>query len=65
MAAVTGAAWRKSSRSGPNGGSCVEVADNLPGQVLVRDSKDQTGPILTFAPTAWRSFLATVPDRRQ
>lgn len=64
MAAVTGAVWRKSRRSGPNGGGCVEVADNLPGRVLVRDSKDQAGPSLTFAPAAWRSFLATVPDRR-
>lgn len=64
MAAVTGAAWRKSSRSGPNGGGCVEVADNLPGRVLVRDSKDQSGPILAFAPTAWSAFVTTVTDRR-
>ncbi|MEO3744558.1 DUF397 domain-containing protein [Plantactinospora sp. B5E13] len=50
-------AWRKSSRSSSNGGNCVEVADNLPGQVLVRDSKDQTGPVLTFGPHAWRGFV--------
>ncbi|WFE27230.1 DUF397 domain-containing protein [Solwaraspora sp. WMMD791] len=49
--------WRKSSRSNSNGSDCVEVADNLPGRVLVRDSKDQTGPALTFDPTAWRSFV--------
>ena len=30
--------WRKSSRSGTNGGSCVEVATNRPGNVYVRDS---------------------------
>ncbi len=49
--------WRTSTRSGDTGGNCVEVADNLPGVVLVRDSKDRSGPSLAFAPTAWRSFL--------
>jgi hypothetical protein len=52
--------WRKSSRSNSNGGNCVEVADNLPGRVLVRDSKDQAGPVLTFSPGAWRAFVAQV-----
>ncbi|MEQ4305211.1 DUF397 domain-containing protein [Plantactinospora sp. B6F1] len=49
--------WRKSSRSGQNGGNCVEVADNLPGRVLVRDSKDQQGPVLTFTPEKWQAFV--------
>ncbi|TCB92711.1 DUF397 domain-containing protein [Micromonospora zingiberis] len=49
--------WRTSTRSTDSGGNCVEVADNLPGVVLVRDSKDRSGPSLAFAPTAWRSFL--------
>ena len=31
--------WRTSSHSGGNGGQCVEVARNLPGVVVVRDSK--------------------------
>lgn len=48
--------WRKSTRS-DNGGNCVEVADNISGRVLVRDSKDQAGPSLTFGPAAWRSFV--------
>lgn len=48
-------AWRKSSRSGA--GDCVEVADNRPGLVAVRDSKNPTGPVLTFSPTAWRHFV--------
>lgn len=56
MLDLTGAVWRKSSRSGGNGGDCVEVADNLPGVVAVRDSKDPTGPVLTFAPAAWSTF---------
>ncbi|MEO3819489.1 DUF397 domain-containing protein [Plantactinospora sp. B24E8] len=49
--------WRKASRSGQSGGDCVEVADNLPGRVLVRDSKDQSGPVLTFTPSAWQGFV--------
>ncbi len=49
--------WRKSSRSNGQGGNCVEVADNLPDRVLVRDSKDPSGPVLTFTPHAWRTFV--------
>ncbi|MDW5323748.1 DUF397 domain-containing protein [Plantactinospora sp. KLBMP9567] len=55
------ARWRKSSRSSANAGNCVEVADNLPGRVLVRDSKDREGPVLAFEYNAWRSFVAEVP----
>jgi len=35
----------------------VEVADNLPGRVLVRDSKDRQGPELTFTPEKWQAFV--------
>ncbi|MEU7839745.1 DUF397 domain-containing protein [Micromonospora sp. NPDC049114] len=54
---MTDARWRTSTRSSNNGGDCVEVADNLPGRVLVRDSKDRDGGTLIFAPTAWASFV--------
>jgi hypothetical protein len=54
---LNGAQWRKSSRSTDNGGACVEVADNLPGRVLVRDTKDRDGGTLTFTPQAWRAFV--------
>ncbi|MEU1810294.1 DUF397 domain-containing protein [Micromonospora sp. WMMD1076] len=57
MSNLTGAVWRKSSRSGGNGGQCVEVADNLSGIVGVRDSKNPSGPALTFDPQTWRSFV--------
>jgi hypothetical protein len=50
-------AWRKATRSGVNGGDCVEVAPAY-AEVAVRDSKDPSGPSLSFAPSAWRSFLS-------
>ncbi|ROT31306.1 DUF397 domain-containing protein [Micromonospora sp. HM5-17] len=57
---LTGARWRTSSRSNSTGGACVEVADNLPGVIGVRDSKNPTGPTLTFTPTAWRTFITNL-----
>ncbi|GIG86047.1 DUF397 domain-containing protein [Plantactinospora endophytica] len=60
---LTGADWRKSTRSSPNGGDCVEVARNLPDIVAVRDSKNVTGPTLAFAPAAWRAFIGGVNYR--
>ncbi|MFF0151635.1 DUF397 domain-containing protein [Micromonospora sp. NPDC005203] len=60
---LIGATWRKSTRSGSSGGDCVEVADNLPGIVGVRDSKDPTGPALLFGPVAWRAFVTEVSRR--
>ncbi|MCG5444325.1 DUF397 domain-containing protein [Micromonospora sp. NIE79] len=54
---LTGAQWRKSTRSSGNGGDCVEVADNLPGIVGVRDSKDPAGAALVFGAAAWRAFV--------
>jgi hypothetical protein len=54
---VTGAQWRKSTRSTSNGGACVEVADNLPGVVLVRDTKDRDGGTLAFGPADWQAFV--------
>jgi len=54
------AVWKKSSRSGNNGGNCVEVAANLPGIIAVRDSKNPNGPALAFTPGEWRAFLGGV-----
>jgi hypothetical protein len=51
--------WRKSTRSGSNGGGCVEVGQ-APGAVLVRDSRDPGGPRLAFGRAAWRRFAGQV-----
>jgi hypothetical protein len=52
--------WRKSSYSDDNGGSCIEVADNLPGVVPVRDSKDPLGPVLVVPAAGWTAFVEGV-----
>ncbi|MDG4783572.1 DUF397 domain-containing protein [Micromonospora sp. WMMD961] len=65
MTDLAGATWRKSTRSGGSGGNCVEVADNLPGVVGVRDSKDPTGAALAFAPATWAAFVSGVKEQRQ
>jgi hypothetical protein len=59
----TGAAWRKSSFSGGNGGACVEVAivpGGTDGAVALRDSKNPSGPVLLFSPDEWREFTSAV-----
>ncbi|GAA2094003.1 hypothetical protein GCM10009759_21130 [Kitasatospora saccharophila] len=53
------ATWRKSSHSA-NGGNCVEVSDDIPGTVPVRDSKDPHGPALLFPAAAWSTFVTAV-----
>jgi hypothetical protein len=55
---ITDMSWRKSSYSGNGGGECVEVANA--DRVLVRDSRDQTGPVLAFTPEAWTAFTVAV-----
>ncbi|MGQ0778644.1 MAG: DUF397 domain-containing protein [Pseudonocardiales bacterium] len=50
--------WRTSSYTYGNG-ACVEVAPT-PDGVLVRDTKDRTGPALTVPTPAWHAFLTTV-----
>ncbi|MEV4271684.1 DUF397 domain-containing protein [Micromonospora aurantiaca (nom. illeg.)] len=60
MTDLTDAVWRKSTRSGDNGGACVEVATNHPGIVAVRDSKDASGPVLTYPANDWATFVAAI-----
>ncbi|MEU0741348.1 DUF397 domain-containing protein [Streptomyces sp. NPDC006134] len=49
-------AWFKSSYSTGNGGECIEVAA-ASNAVLVRDSKQSAGPVLTLGRQAWADFV--------
>ncbi len=51
--------WRKSAASA--GGACVEVAF-VQDSVLLRDSKDPSGPLLSFTLAEWAAFLVGVRD---
>ncbi|MGC4894132.1 DUF397 domain-containing protein [Micromonospora sp. DT31] len=55
---LSGAAWRKSTRSQTS--NCVEVAPLHAGPtgVALRDSKDPSGPVLLFDRAGWLGFLA-------
>lgn len=57
---LSGATWRRSSYSNTTGGECVEVADDFPAAVPVRDSKKPAGPALVFEAGAWSSFVTAV-----
>lgn len=54
--------WRKSSYSGPEAGSCLEVLDGHHVGVPVRDSKVVGGPVVVFSTVGWASFIATLRD---
>jgi len=56
---VTSVAWRTSSYSGDNGGTCVEVGTAGPA-VAVRDSKHPDGPQLAFPACTWTEFAERV-----
>jgi hypothetical protein len=47
--------WRKSSHSGSEGGSCVELASGN-GAVLVRDTTNRDGGTLALTAGAWQAF---------
>jgi Domain of unknown function (DUF397) len=53
--------WKKSSKSGANGGDCVEVRCHDTA-IQVRDSKDPTGPILRFTAAEWEAFIGSAKD---
>jgi hypothetical protein len=57
---MTEPTWRKSSYSGE--GNCVELSDQV-GRVLVRDTQNRQGPVLTVSATAWREFVGQIQER--
>lgn len=50
--------WRKSTYSGANGGDCVEVAST--DCIMVRDTKDRSGAVVTLTAEAWKRFTASL-----
>lgn len=54
--------WRKSSYSMGGNGDCIEVS-SAAGKVMVRDSKDRSGPLLAYPASTWREFLAEARER--
>jgi Domain of unknown function (DUF397) len=51
--------WRKSSYSNANGGDCIEIADE-DGAILVRDTKNRAGAMLSVDADAWERFTAAI-----
>ncbi|WP_327728948.1 DUF397 domain-containing protein [Streptomyces sp. NBC_00487] len=54
------AVWRKSSYSDGGGTNCLEVTDEVPGIVPVRDSKVPDSRPLLFSAGAWSAFVKVV-----
>ncbi|MFI7080751.1 DUF397 domain-containing protein [Micromonospora sp. NPDC049903] len=54
--------WKKSTWSNA-GGDCIEMA-TPPEAVLVRDSKDRQGPVLSFSTGQWAGFVRGVKGGR-
>lgn len=54
------ATWRKSTYSGGSGSECVEAGAADRGRVLVRDSKNRDGAVLSVPACAWQTFTAAL-----
>jgi hypothetical protein len=54
--------WRKASTSG-QGANCVEVAP-IPDGIAVRDSKDPSGPVLSFTADEWARLVESMKSGR-
>jgi hypothetical protein len=51
--------WRTSTYSDANGGNCIETASTN-GVVLIRDTTNRDGALLTVSAKAWASFTASL-----
>ncbi|MEU3659645.1 DUF397 domain-containing protein [Streptomyces sp. NPDC032940] len=56
MTAASEPHWFTSSYSGGSGTECVEAAF-IPTGILIRDSKQQDGPLVEVSGVAWHRFL--------
>jgi hypothetical protein len=53
---LTTAEWRKASKSGANGGDCIEVAPLSQGRVGIRDSEHPESPAYVVSAGVWAAF---------
>lgn len=56
---AAGQVWFKSSRSSDDENDCVELTLSRE-SVLVRSSRDRTGPRLAFPAANWTAFLSSL-----
>ncbi|MFE4052348.1 DUF397 domain-containing protein [Streptomyces sp. YIM B13518] len=63
MTAPSQPTWFKSSYSGGSGTECVECA-HVPYGVLIRDSKDADGSVVSVEAGAWLFFVAGLRRER-
>ncbi len=60
---IVGATWRKSGRSGPQGGNCVELAEVVAGgPVAVRNSRHPDGPALLYTRAEIQALILGAKD---
>jgi hypothetical protein len=55
-------AWRKSQRSGPQGGQCVELATLPSGEIAVRNSRFPDGPALIYTVAEIKALVEGAKD---
>lgn len=51
------AAWRKATKSGSNGGDCLEVAPLSGGRVAIRDTESPEQAPFVVTASVWDAFL--------
>ncbi|MEU0410500.1 DUF397 domain-containing protein [Streptomyces griseorubiginosus] len=56
--------WIRSSYSNGAGGECIECASTGT-EVLVRDSKLESGPVIILSDNAWHAFVGGVLENRR
>jgi hypothetical protein len=64
MTDLSQAQWRKASLSTSGNGGCVEIAENIPGVVAIRDSKRPEGGACVVDRRAFAVFLADLKAGR-
>jgi hypothetical protein len=60
MDSLSGATWRKSSYSSSSGSDCIEAGIGEAGRVLVRDTADRDGALLSVSARAWARFTGSL-----